>query len=217
MDLVQSRVARRTDREQLSRELKSVADWTLVGDRAHAVQFYENEGLLIELLSRFVGSALAAGDSAIVVATERHRAALAERLLERGLDVSVPQKQRRYQPFDAAQTLARIFRRGKPDPNLFFDTLEPIVQEASRAAGGGRGRIVAFGEMVALLWAEGKIEASLELEQMWNNLADTHAFALCCAYPMSGFVGNPHAAPFLKICAQHSHVFPAERRAVASY
>jgi hypothetical protein len=29
---------------------------------------------------------------------------------------------------------------------------------------------------------------------------------------MNGFVGNPHAAPFLKICAQHSHVFPAERK-----
>ena len=29
---------------------------------------------------------------------------------------------------------------------------------------------------------------------------------------MSGFLGNPHAAPFLKICAQHTHVFPAERR-----
>jgi len=29
---------------------------------------------------------------------------------------------------------------------------------------------------------------------------------------MSGFVGNPHAAPFLKICAQHTHIFPAERR-----
>ena len=65
--------------------------------------------------------------------------------------------------------------------------------------------------MVALLWAEGRIDAALQLEEMWNRLAEIYSFSLCCAYPMSGFLGNPHAAPFLKICAQHTHVFPAER------
>ena len=38
-----------------------VPDWTLVGDRAHAVQFYEDDAFLTELASRFVGAALAKG------------------------------------------------------------------------------------------------------------------------------------------------------------
>jgi hypothetical protein len=190
----------------------SVPDWTLVGHRAHAVQFYEDDAFLAELLSRFVGASLVTGDSAIVVATARHRQALAERLHSRGFELRVPENQRRYIPLDAATTLSRFMRGGLPDQTLFNELVAPIIEDARDAARGGRGRIAAFGEMVALLWAEGNIEAALQLEEFWNRLADVYSFSLCCAYPMSGFVGNPHAAPFLKICAQHTHIFPAERR-----
>ena len=76
MELVHSRGSgdRRSDAPYSAG--KDVPDWTLVGHRGHAVQFYENDGFLIELLSRYVGSALVAGDSAIVVVTPRHREAL---------------------------------------------------------------------------------------------------------------------------------------------
>jgi len=211
MELVHSRSLddRRTDPSALP---ISVPDWTLVGHRAHAVQFYEDDTFLVELLSRFVGASLVTGDSAIVVATARHRQALAERLHSRGFDLKVPEHQRRYIPLDAATALSKFMRGGLPDQTLFNELVAPIVEDARDAARGGRGRIAAFGEMVALLWAEGNIEAALQIEELWNRLADIYSFSLCCAYPMSGFVGNPHAAPFLKICAQHTHVFPAERR-----
>jgi hypothetical protein len=46
------------------------------------------------------------------------------------------------------------------------------------------------------------------IEPAWNDLQERLAFSLCCAYPMKGFAtDNP--AGFLKVCAQHSHVFPA--------
>ena len=189
----------------------AVPDWTLVGHRGHAVQFYENDGFLIELLSRYVGSALVTGDSAIVVVTARHREALEQRLQSRGLDVTVPLRQRRYIPLDAAEMLAGFMRGGLPDQTLLYAAACPTLEDARAAAAAGRGRVVAFGEMVALLWAEGKIDAALQLEETWNRLAEIYSFSLCCAYPMSGFLGNPHAAPFLKICAQHTHVFPAEQ------
>ena len=210
MELVHSRSAedRRSDD---SKSPLSLPDWTLVGHRAHAVQFYQDEAFLAELLSRFVGASLVTGDSAIVVATARHREALAERLRSRGFDLTIPEKQGRYIPLDAATTLPKFMRGGMPDQTLFNEMVGRLVEDARDAARGGRGRIAAFGEMVALLWAEGNIAAALQLEELWNRLAEVYSFSLCCAYPMSGFVGNPHAAPFLKICAQHTHVFPAER------
>ena len=198
-------------------DMSSFPDWTLVGHRAHAVQFYEHDAFLIELLSRFVGASLVTGDAAIVIATPRHRDALAERLRLRGFDLTIPRGQRRYVPLDAVATLARFMRGGLPDAVLFNELMGPVVEDVRDAARGGRGRIAAFGEMVALLWADGNIEAALQLEELWNRLAEVYSFSLCCAYPMSGFIGNPHAAPFLKICAQHSHVFPAERRSFAAY
>ena len=90
----------------------SVPDWTLVGHRAHAVQFYENDAFLIELLSRFVGASLVTGDSAIVVATPRHREALAERLRALGFNLTIPLNQKRYLPFDAAAD-ARAVHEGR--------------------------------------------------------------------------------------------------------
>jgi hypothetical protein len=197
-------------------DVKSVPDWTLGGHRAHAVQFYENDAFLIEVLSRFVGAALVTGDSAIVIATPRHLDALAERLRSRGFNLAIPLSQSRYFALDAAETLDAFMRDGLPDRVLFNELMSPIVEDARDAARGGRGRIAAFGEMVALLWAVGNIDGALQLEELWNRLADVYSFSLCCAYPMSGFVGNPHAAPFLKICAQHTHVFPAERRRSSS-
>jgi hypothetical protein len=45
----------------------------------HAVQFYETDDYLLQTLADYVAGALAAGDAAIVVATETHRSALDER------------------------------------------------------------------------------------------------------------------------------------------
>jgi KaiC/GvpD/RAD55 family RecA-like ATPase len=164
------------------------------------------------LLSRFAGSALVSGDSAVIIATRKHRDALTSRLRARGFDPAVARRQGRFVALDAAATLASFMRNGKPDPLLVGDRIGKVLEAASSAAEDGRRRVVVFGEMVALLWSEGKIDAALQLEELWNQLADVHAFSLCCAYPMQGFAGSVHAAPFLKICAQHSHVFPAEQR-----
>jgi hypothetical protein len=48
----------------------------------------------------------------------------------------------------------------------------------------------AFGEMVALLWAQGKSQAALELEDLWNELPGHHPFSLMCAYSLD-VIGEP--------------------------
>jgi hypothetical protein len=204
-------VARRKARSEV-RTLKTITDWSALGDRLHAVQFYEADEVLVELISRFAGTALVTGDSAIVIATRKHREGVAQQLRKRGLDISVAEAQGRYIPLDAGRTVAKIMRDGKPDAVKCEEHLGRIIRAATKAADGGRQRVVAFGEMVALLWAQGKIEDAIRLEELWNGLSERYAFSLCCAYPMRGFTGSSHAAPFLKICAQHSHVFPVERR-----
>ncbi|MDP9275804.1 MAG: MEDS domain-containing protein [Chloroflexota bacterium] len=44
-----------------------------------------------------------------------------------------------------------------------------------------------FGEMVALLWAEGDRNGALVLEELWNDLTRRLSFPLLCAYPASFF------------------------------
>jgi hypothetical protein len=70
--------------------------------------------------------------------------------------------------------------------------------------------------MVAVLWADGKYEQALRLEELWAECVARHDIALCCAYPMDVFKSAGDAAQFLRICAQHSHVFPTPSRPAAA-
>ncbi|MFY9530806.1 MAG: PAS domain S-box protein, partial [Candidatus Acidiferrales bacterium] len=178
--------------------------------RGHAVQFYKEDGILLDALSRFIGTALGAGDAAIVIATQEHREGLVQRLKARGLDTAKAVKQGRYIPLDAAETLSKLIVDGLPDKVLFADLIGGLVARAKAAAEGEQPPIAIFGEMVALLWADCKVEAAIRLEQLWNDLARTYSFSLCCAYPMSGFYREQHGEPFLRICAEHSAVIPSE-------
>ena len=64
--------------------------------------------------------------------------------------------------------------------------------------------------MVALLWADGKREAALRLEGLWNGLGIRLRFSLCCGYPLNGFSGALDGSHLARVCAEHSHVVPAE-------
>jgi signal transduction histidine kinase len=101
-------------------------------------------------------------------------------------------------------------RDGWPDAERFTAVVGSALGQAAAAAGEGNPHISAFGEMVALLWMQGNAEAAIRLEQLWNDLAQTYSLSLRCAYPMSGFDREYHSDSFLKICAEHSHVIPAE-------
>ena len=138
-------------------------------------------------MSRFVGTALGAGDAAVVIARKTIRDGLTQRLKARGFDVAQAANQDRYIALDAAEVLSKFMSNGLPDPERFSNTVEQFLVRAKAAAEGENPRVVAFGEMVALLWAEGRTEAAIRLEQLWNDLAKTYSFNLWCGYPLAGF------------------------------
>jgi PAS domain S-box-containing protein len=176
----------------------------------HTVQFYSEDHSLIVGLSRLIATALVTGSSAIVIATKAHRDALTLELQAGGLDTMAAVWQGRFILLDAAQTLAKFTVDGWPDGALFTELIGGYVARAQAAAPGGNSRVVAFGEMVSLLWAQRKPDAALRLEQLWNDLGKTHDFSLRCAYPIGGFAREEDGEPFLRICAEHSGVIPGE-------
>src|ERR1700688_1550432 len=175
----------------------------------HSVQFYADDCFLLDGLSRFIGTALGAGDAAIVVATQAHREALERRLQARGLSTAKAIRQGRYIVLDAAETLQKFMMEGFPDAVRFREVLSNVVVSARGAVGTG-ARVVAFGEMVSLLWEDGKYDAAIRLEQLWNKLGKAHSFFLHCAYPIKSFSHDHHSEPFLKICSEHSDVIPSD-------
>ncbi|MEA2514000.1 MAG: hypothetical protein QOJ59_3487 [Thermomicrobiales bacterium] len=176
----------------------------------HTLQFYEADPALLDHLTHYIGAALAAGDAAVVIATEEHRRGLAERLLARGLDIVHAASQGRYISLDAAETMAICVPDGMPDAARFAELVGGVLTRATAAATGKQPRVAVFGELVALLTGQGRYEAALQLEGLWNDLAKTHAFSLHCAYPISTFGREEHGGSIAQICAAHSHVMPAE-------
>ncbi len=178
----------------------------------HFVQFYENDSFLIDEVSGFLGAGLAAGQAGIVIATAAHRAGFEAKLLAgQAAAAESPLEAGRYIALDAAETLSRFMVDGWPDEGRFAAVIGGVIRQA---APDGR-RVRAFGEMVSLLWAEGRHEAAIRLEEMWNDLAAAHSFSLLCAYPMGGFHDHEHGGSFLHICNAHSEVRPAESFAEA--
>lgn len=117
------------------------------------------------------------GDSAIVVATENHRKGLEQRLRSRGLHPATALEQGRYIPLDAERVLSQFLVGDYPDAEAFTKVIGDVLTRAQVAA-GSNGRVFAFGEMVAILWAAGKGEAAIRLEQLWNSLSEKYDFSL---------------------------------------
>jgi PAS domain S-box-containing protein len=176
----------------------------------HAVRFYEHDSVLIEGLSEFVGAALGGGDACIVIATQKHHRSLNSSLRDNAIDIHRIASEGRYVPLDAQETLARFMVNGHPDRAPFRATIEPVLERTKRTMRRDGGALAAFGEMVAILWAEGRREAAVELEHLWNDLAMNYRFNLLCAYPIDGFAREADAGLFNKICAQHTEVVPTE-------
>jgi signal transduction histidine kinase/BarA-like signal transduction histidine kinase len=181
------------------------------GNDGHLVQYYEEEGFLYDRVTDFMSDGLRATDSAILIATRAHRDGVELRLRGRGVDLNQLTAGGRYHALDARDTLSRFMIGDSPDPQLFAKTIGPVI----RTARGHDRRVLAFGEMVALLWAEGNRDAAVRLEELWNDLARRETFALLCAYPISYFDDAGYAKPFADINAAHTWVTPAESYSVA--
>lgn len=182
----------------------------LNGQETHLVQLYSDDNLLLDVLCRFIGGAIAVGDAGVVIATKAHHEGLSARLEARGLGTAKAIGQRRYLPVDAEDLLARIMVNGQVNETRFTEIIGDLLTRARNATDCKDSRIAVFGELVALLWADGKPQDAIRVEQLWNDLARDHYFSLLCAYPITGFEDDRHIEPFLKMCAQHSGVVPSE-------
>ena len=177
---------------------------TLPGE--HVAYFYRSSDSLLDALRDFIGPALGAGNAAIIIATQVHVEGLEQRLRARGLDTHKASKQGRYVALDASETLVKIMLQGMPDASRFDEIVGGAMARTRASVNTARPEIAAFGEMVSLLWAEGKIDAAIRLEQLWNELANKHSFSLRCAYPVANFYGEKNAQPLMRVCAEHSAV-----------
>ena len=170
-------------------------------DRTHVVRFYSDEHALTTAVADYVARGLSEARPAIVIASPVHVQAFRKRLEDMRVDLS-PSAAAPCELLDAEETLHGFMVDGSPDPRAFDATVGALVR--SLAAAGSAP--VAYGEMVALLWAEGNATGAIELEALWNGLLERESFSLYCAYPISILEGGD-ADAIRTVCELHSEIF----------
>ena len=186
---------------------RAPAYWRDLGTCEHAVQIYGDETTFLDALEGFVSSGLRNRESVILISTAPHLHELEKRLRGNWLDIDRARWEERYVAVLATEVLAKFMVDGEPDEVRFNEAIESLLE---RARGNKRRKVRAFGEMVAILWAEGNSGAALKLESLWSKLQSMEDFPLFCAYPRVGFAQDA-AASIQQVCAQHSRVVPGYR------
>ncbi|MGE5385192.1 MAG: PAS domain S-box protein [Betaproteobacteria bacterium] len=170
----------------------------------HFVHFYESDDTLILALRRFVAQALDNGSTAMLIATRQHFERLEWALAGQGIDLEGVRLDGRYVTRYAEDILPELLVDDWPDPEKFAAVAEPLI--ASLAARGRK--VCVFGEAVGLLWSEGRHEAALRLEELWNGLLRKHSFSLFCAYPTNGDQTVPLDL-IHRVCCEHDSATPS--------
>ena len=160
---------------------------------------------LVRSVGRYLADGLAAGEGAVVIATESHRNAFLEELQALGADPAAAQRDGRLVVLDAHATMERFIVDGQPDGNLFEATVRPVLSAPRARCPAG---LRAYGEMVGVLWEAGRFAAAIRLEEFWNALLREGGFRLFCAYPIDVCGDGFTPADVDAVMSTHTHVVP---------
>jgi DNA-binding NarL/FixJ family response regulator len=173
---------------------------------SHEAQFHSDEESLLGGFACFIETALKAGNSAIVIATEPHRKSLLQRLQEHGVDGAAAIEQGRYIPLDVDETLSTFMVNELPDPARFFRVAGDLIAGAAKTAKTKPPRVAACGEGTHLLWAQGRADAAIGLEHLWDEMAKTSNVDTLCGYILNSSQREQERQIYQRICALHSAV-----------
>ncbi|HEY3940512.1 MAG TPA: MEDS domain-containing protein [Bryobacteraceae bacterium] len=176
--------------------------------RDHIVQLYQDQRFLNRAVCRFAAAALANGEAVILVPTIAHWDAFRPRLEAEGVDVNAAESRGQLTIVDADDLLPSFMRDAMPDSPLFLGLAADVI---TQARGGGKyPKVRWWGEMVNLLWERGAVAASMNLEDLFDQLANEQEIAIFCSFLMDNFNGDVHARMLPRLGENHSHLIPVE-------
>ncbi len=174
----------------------------------HIVQLYQDQDFLNSAVCRYIGAGLANGERIILFPTLTHWNGFCTRLEAEGVDVRAARGRGQLTVVDANELLPRFMRDAMPDPRAFNDVIGDVFRQAR--AGGSYQKLRAWGELVDVLWERGDVAASMNLEDLFDQLNKKIGIAMFCSYLTDNFNGDVHAHMLPRLGTNHSHLIPVE-------
>jgi len=178
--------------------------WAELAACDHCVQIYDDDTAFLNALESFVVSGLLQHEAIILITTAAHLQLLQDRLIRGGYDLQAAIARDQFVTVDAHEALASFMRDGWPNEALFNAMVSTLLKRVRPQY----GRVRAFGEMVAIMWANGDCGATIHLEHLWARLCKSEEFSLFCAYPRTGFTQDAEQS-MMDVHLAHSVVFNA--------
>lgn len=172
----------------------------------HEVTFYSDDESLVDGFARFIAAALEVRSAVIVIVTNSHRAALLQKLKADGVDIEAAFNQGRFVLSDVADALPALLVNDQPDLNRCAQVVGDLVAQVLKTANGTDPRVVVCGESAPTLLADGKAEAAIRLEQMWDQVTKVYKVDTLCGYLWSVLPNTERGSIIERICAEHSAV-----------
>ena len=195
-----------TDRAPKHVFAPSVLRWTGI-ELTHEVHFYSASEVHLQRATRFIQTAITSGYSVLICATGTSRGDIREALQSRQLDVDDLAERGNYISLDAAEMVSTFMVEGAPDPVRFSGLFGGLIRVAAEAGRSDLPGVAVYSECASLLCAEGKRDAAIRVEQLWNELARIHNIDILCGYSQNHFHDDDDI-PFIKgLCAAHSRVY----------
>jgi DNA-binding NarL/FixJ family response regulator len=174
--------------------------------RKHEVQFYPDDASFVAGFTRFIETALIEGKAVIVLATPSHQKGLLQKLREDGVNIAAAIQQGRYLPSDVAETLATFMVNGRLDPVLFQKVTGDLIASAAKVVKGDTSLIAACGECAPTLLKQGRVDAAIQLEHLWDEVSKACGMDILCGYDVKDFQTAQENRVRDRVCAEHSAV-----------
>ena len=110
---------------------------------------------------------------------------------------------------DVSETLSLFMPDDQPDAARLGDAVSRFVKTASKSPTGATRRVAACGECAPLLWTQGKLDAALRVEKLWDEVSHKLGVKTLCGYLSGTLQGEKGRQIFQKISSLHSNAVPS--------
>jgi DNA-binding NarL/FixJ family response regulator len=172
----------------------------------HEVEFYPDDLALVKGFARLTEAILGVGNIAVVIANENQRYDVLQRLRARGVKVDMAIEQQNYISLDATELLSTVMVHGMPDEVRLKEVIGGLTARVAKDVRGEYPRVAICGACAPTLLQEGKVEAAIRLEHLWDQTTSSYGVDTLCAYLWSEFPNHGGSPIFARICAEHSAV-----------
>lgn len=175
-------------------------NWLVKQPEGHLIFFYNKQSELLKPLSEFIYYGIQAKEICIVIAQRANIIKINQRLNELLINADKQINKGQYIVLDANTILKKIMLNGLPNKTLFLETFNQAFSVLRNNYPYKKRKIRVYGELTATFYLTRNLKGIIQLESMWNELANKQSLTLFCGYPKQIIVNNQR---FMKKLANH--------------